>query len=112
MTLAVEDVSTKNVDIVAVADGGGEETIDDRLVTVDNSATASKKLLTVWLPVLIFCQSLDCLIVRQLLWQNHSTSGPLCLGRCLHIGWVSNLMGFVRQRAGRRSAPILVISGQ
>ena len=43
MTLAVEDVSTKNVDIVAVADGGGEETIDDRLVTVDNSATASKK---------------------------------------------------------------------
>ena len=43
VTLAVEDVSTKNVDIVAVADGGGEETIDDRLVTVDSSATASQK---------------------------------------------------------------------
>ena len=43
MTLAVEDVSTKIVDIVAVGDGGGEETIDDRLVTVDSSATASQK---------------------------------------------------------------------
>ena len=109
MTLAVEDVSTKIVDIVAVADGGGEETIDDRFVTVDSSATASQKP----------CRSLAAIfkfLVKawsvSLIMQNHSTSGPLCLGRCLHIGWVSNLMGFVRQRAGRRSAPILVISGQ
>ena len=43
MTLAVENVSTKIVDIVAVADEGGEETIDDRLVTADSSTTASQK---------------------------------------------------------------------
>ena len=48
MTLAVEDVSVKIVDIVAVTDDRVEEKIDDRLVTVDSSATASQKLVTVW----------------------------------------------------------------
>ena len=42
-TLAVEDVSVKIVDIVAVTDDRVEEKIDDRLVTVDSSATASQK---------------------------------------------------------------------
>ena len=54
MTLSVEDVSVKIVDIVAVADDGDEEKIDDRLVTVDSSATASQKLFAVWLPFFKF----------------------------------------------------------
>ena len=54
MTLAVEDVSVKIVDIVAVTDDHVEEKIDDRLVTVDSSATASQKLVTVWLQFINF----------------------------------------------------------
>ena len=54
MTLSVEDVSVKIVDIVAVADDGDEEKIDDRLVTVDSSATASQKLVAVCLQFLNF----------------------------------------------------------
>ena len=54
MTLSVKDVSVKIVDIVAVADDGDEEKIDDRLVTVDSSATASQKLVAVWLQFLNF----------------------------------------------------------
>ena len=54
MTLSVEDVSVKIVDIVAVADDGDEEKIDDRLVTVDSSAIASQKLVAVWLQFLNF----------------------------------------------------------
>ena len=101
-----EDVSVKIVDIVAVTDDRVEEKIDDRLVTVDSSATASQKLVTVWLQFLNFWPK------SGLFHFFAHILGPLCLGRCLHIGWVYNLMGFVRQRAGRRSAPILVISGQ
>ena len=54
LTLVVEDDSAKIVDVVAVADDGGEEKIDDRLVTVDSSATASQKLVAVWLQFLNF----------------------------------------------------------
>ena len=54
MTLSVKDVSVKIVDIVAVADDCVEEKIDDRLVTVDSSATASQKLVAVWLQFLNF----------------------------------------------------------
>ena len=54
MTLAVEVVSAKIVDIVAVTNDRVEEKIDDRLVTVDSSATASQKHVAVWLPFLNF----------------------------------------------------------
>ena len=88
MTLSVEDVSVKIVDIVAVADGGGEETIDDRLVTVDSSATASQKPCRTLAAVFKFL--VKALIVSLL----DSCFGKITQPRVCALGDVCILVGF------------------
>ena len=54
MTLAVESADVRLVDVV------DDVCVDDMLVTVDSSATASQKLVAVWLPFFkFFAKSLN-----------------------------------------------------
>ena len=99
MTLAVEDVNLKLIDLVAFADADNEKRVDDWLVTAGSLATAWQKLFNVYLQNPIFfirTQLVLSLFVSHLggyFVKNTQPLGPFCLWQCLnetfmlHFGW-------------------------